>query len=284
MTIREKGYANWEGETAASLFRWLPIFLTGVRSVFRKKFSKLLFSLTISPFLVFLIAIYVTTKPELKILAGLIKQLKSDAMIFQSFYTNEFLVFMLVVVSIFSGADLISADLRFKALPLYFSRPLSKADYLAGKMTVILFYLLLFTLIPGLLLLVFKIVFTGRMAVSFSLLAAITIFPIIVALFFGSLTLALSILSANSKLIKILIFLVYIFSDNIARVLKNIFHNDLFYLFSIPKNVYQLGAFLFRTGEKWNYPPGYSALLMAVLTLVFISLLYQKIRKAEASA
>jgi hypothetical protein len=191
---------------------------------------------------------------------------------------------MLVIVSIFSGADLISADLRFKALPLYFSRPLSKADYLMGKIAIILFYLLLFTLVPGLLLLVFKIIFTGRLAVSFSLLAAIAIFPILVALFFGSLTLALSILSANSKLIKILIFLVYIFSDNIATILKNIFHNDIFYLFSIPKNIYQLGAFLFRTGEKWNYPAGYSALLITLLTMVFISLLYQKIRKAEASA
>ena len=79
MTIREKGYDNWEGETSTSPFRWLPIFLTGIRSVFRKKFSKLLFSITVSPFLIFLIAIYVTTKPELKILAGLMPATSGQA-------------------------------------------------------------------------------------------------------------------------------------------------------------------------------------------------------------
>lgn len=284
MAIREKGYSRWEGKLRTTSCRWTPIFLTGVRSVFRKKFSKLLFSLALSPFLIFLIAVYVSTKPELKILSGLIRQLKSDAMIFQTFYTNGFLVFMLVIISIFGGADLISADLRFKALPLYFSRPLNKVDYLMGKMSIVLFYLLLFTLVPGMLLLLAKIIFSGRFDFSFSLFSAILLFPVIISLFLGSMTLALSILSANSKLIKILIFLVYILSDNVATILKNIFHNDLCYLFSIPKNAYQLGAFLFRTGEKWRYPPGYSALLLVGMTLIFTALLYLKIGKAEASA
>ncbi len=86
---------------------------------------------------------------------------------------------MLIILSIFSGADLISADLKFKALPLYFSRPLSRGDYLLGKFSIILFYLLLFTLVPGILLLLFKMIFTGSLAVSPPLLLASWSFPLL---------------------------------------------------------------------------------------------------------
>ena len=159
MDIREKGYRHWEGELQSSHFNWLPITLNGVKTVFKKKYAKLIFSLSASTFFVFLAAVYVSTKPELKILSELVRLLKSDAELFKTFYANGFLIFMLVILSIFSGADLISADLKFKAFPLYFARPLSRGDYLTGKFSIVLFYLLSFTLVPGILLLLFKMLF-----------------------------------------------------------------------------------------------------------------------------
>ena len=43
-------------------------------------------------------------------------------------------IMLLVVVA---GPGLISRDLRFNALPLYFSRPLTRLDYFVGKLGVI---------------------------------------------------------------------------------------------------------------------------------------------------
>ncbi|HLP47697.1 MAG TPA: hypothetical protein VK469_17260, partial [Candidatus Kapabacteria bacterium] len=152
MPIREKGYYNWEGQLKTSPNRWMPIFIHGIKSVFKKKFSKLLFTLCASTFLIFLIAVYVSTKPELKMLSQLVKEIQSDALLFNTYYTNPFLLFMMVTLSLFAGSELISGDLKYKSFIFYLSRPLSRSDYVKGKSAIVLFYLLAFTLVPGLLL------------------------------------------------------------------------------------------------------------------------------------
>src|SRR5262249_25669210 len=42
-----------------------------------------------------------------------------------------------MILTLLVGPSLISQDLRFNAIPLYFSRPLRRFDYFAGKMGVI---------------------------------------------------------------------------------------------------------------------------------------------------
>ena len=284
MEIREKGYRRWEGELAEGGRRWRPIARQGIRTVFRKKYSKLVFSLSASSFFVFLVAVYASTKPELKILGELVRLLRSDAELFKTFYANGFLVFMLFVLCAFAGAELVSADLRFKAFPLYFSRPLSRLDYLRGKLGVLLFYLLAFTLLPGVLLLLFKMLFTGSLAVSPLLLLAVLAMPLVVAGCLALLTLALSSLSPNTKFVQITIFLVYVFSNNLAVILKSIFKSDYFFLFSIPGNISQLGSFLFAVKPAYRFPAWLSLLLPLALSALSYGLLCWRIRKAEEDA
>jgi ABC-2 type transport system permease protein len=282
MDIREKGYSHWQGELKSSRSNWLPIFFNGIKTVFKKKFAKVIFAFSGSTFVIFLLAIYVSTKPELKILSELVRLLKSDADLFKTFYSNGFLTFMLVILSIFSGADLISSDLKFKAFPLYFARPLSRSDYLLGKFSIVLFYLLLFTLVPGILLLLFKMIFTGSLAVSPLLVLAILVFPMLECVFLASLTLALSILSPNTRFIQIAIFLVYMFSNNLAQILKTIFKSDRFFIISLQGNIEQMASFLFGLQPRYSYP-GWLALLPPVaVSLLGFWLLHWRIKKAEA--
>ena len=284
MEIREKGYRHWDGKLRSSRYDWLPITRAGIRAVFKKKFAKVIFSLCASSFFVFLAAVYASTKPELKILGELVRLLKSDAELFKTFYANGFLTFMLIILSVFSGADLISSDLKYKAFPLYFSRPLSRGDYLAGKFAVILSYLLAFTLVPGILLLLFKMLFTGSLAVSPMLLLAVLAFPLIECLCLASLTLALSILSPNTKFIQIAIFLVYIFSNNLAQMLKAIFKSDYAFLASLHGNISQLACFLFGVRPAYAFPAWLSLLLPLVIMGLSFWLLSWRIKKAEASS
>ncbi len=284
MEIRQKGYRHWQGEFTPSRRHWLPITRNGIRSVFKKKYAKLVFSLCASTFFVFLAAVYASTKPELKILGELVRLLKSDAELFKTFYSNGFLTFMLVILSVFSGADLVAADLRSKAFPLYFARPLSRLDYLAGKFAVILFYLLAFTLVPGILLLLFKMLFSGSLTVAPGVLLAIVAFPLVESLCLASLTLALSTLSPNVKFVQIAIFLVYIFSNNLAQILKAIFKSDYAFLVSLPGNIRQLGAFLFGVPPAYGFPAWLSLLLPLALTALSLWLLTWRIKKAETGA
>ncbi|HEV8323681.1 MAG TPA: hypothetical protein VG389_18835 [Myxococcota bacterium] len=64
-----------------------------------------------------------------------------------------------LLVALLAGADTIAGDVRANAMPLYFSRPITRTHYLAGKLLPVLFYLSLVTLAPALLLLVARVSF-----------------------------------------------------------------------------------------------------------------------------
>ncbi|MCK4835652.1 MAG: hypothetical protein KAT17_03410, partial [Candidatus Aminicenantes bacterium] len=255
MGIREKGYYGWDGELKSSGIAWLPIFFKGTKAAFKKKFAKPLFAFAAMPFFVFLIAVYVSTKPELRMLTRLVSLLRDDSVFFHAFYTNGLLLFIMLLLCVFIGAELISGDLKFNALPLYFSRPLDKTDYIFGKYSILLFYLLTFTLLPGILLVIFKIIFTGDITFTVWLLLAVILYPLIISFFFASLTLMISALSSNRKFVWISIFLIYIFSTALAEMLRGIFKDPAFMLFSIKTNIEQTGSFLFQTQATVSAPP-----------------------------
>ena len=56
------------------------------------------------------------------------------------------------LLTAFVGPSLVSPDLVNGAMPLYFCRPFSRAEYIAGKMSVLVFLLSLVTWAPGLIL------------------------------------------------------------------------------------------------------------------------------------
>ncbi len=47
------------------------------------------------------------------------------------------------------GPNLISQDLRFNAIPLYFSRPVRRFDYFLGKLGVIATFLAAVSIVPA---------------------------------------------------------------------------------------------------------------------------------------
>ncbi len=281
MPIREKGYYSWDGQLKESHVKWLPIFLNGVVQVFNKKRSKLIFAFASMPFLIFLAGVYFATKPELKMLTEIIQQLKTDTMLFYSFYTFGLLVFSMIVMSVFAGSDLISADMKFKSFTLYLSRPLSKMDYLMGKYSVVLFYLLLFSLAPGMLLIVAKLIFSGSFSVPITVFLSSILFPIVIALFFSSLILMLSSLTTNSKFVVVMFFGVVLGSNAVAQIFREIFKNDQFYFLSIEKNITNFGSFLFNTKSGLEIAGWPSGLILTGVTVLLMTILYFRIKKAE---
>jgi len=282
MTIREKGYYLWKGELKRTGISWLPIFFKGIKTAFRKKFAKAVFGFATMPSVIFLLAVYVSTKPELKMLSRLVALLRDDASFFNAFYTNGFLIFVMLVFCIFIGAELISGDLKYNAFPLYFSRPLNRKDYILGKFSIIMFYLLLFTLAPGILLIIFKMIFTGTFGVDFNLLLAIVFAPLVISFFFASLTLMISALSSNGKFVKAAIFLVFIFSNGIAEILRGIFKSPYFLLFSIQVNIQQIGSYFFGTKSTFLFPADLSFFVIIIISLIMVCVLYLKVAKLEA--
>ncbi len=281
MPIREGGYYNWEGTLSKTKIKWFPIFTTGIKSVYKKRFSKLLFATASSLFFVFLLALYISSKPELRMMSKLVKMISSDALLFRTYYTNGFIVFMSAMLAVFAGSELISNDLKYKSISLYLARPLSKLDYIKGKFSIILFYLLMFTLVPGILLVIFKVIFTGDFSAGLALLIKSIVFPLVIALFWSSLMLMLSSLSENGRFVKIIFFVAFFLSQMIAGMFWGIFRNDNFMYISIEKNIQQFGSFVFGTPLEFKAPGWISGAILLGLTALFLLILSYRLRKVE---
>jgi len=65
------------------------------------------------------------------------------------------------ILTVLVAPPLISRDLSNNALPVYLCRPLSRTEYVLGKMTVIVFLLSLITWVPGLLIFLFQASLSG---------------------------------------------------------------------------------------------------------------------------
>ena len=210
--------------------------------------------------------------------------LNIDPGYFKSYFTNDFLLFMMVMILVFAGGSLISDDLKYNSLQLYFSRPLSKKDYFFGKVSVLVFFLLIVTLIPGLILFIFKLIFSGsfKFFVSYPWLPLSVIgYSFLVTAIFSFYALLISSLSKNRRYVAILIFSTYVFSDILFGIFYGIYKSPYFSLLSLKVNLQQVGAFIFN--QKMQYPVSwiYSFLVLAGVCVLAGFTLKKRIRGVE---
>jgi ABC-type transport system involved in multi-copper enzyme maturation permease subunit len=203
---------------------------------------------------------------------------------FKTYFTGDFLLFMMVMIMVLAGAGLIADDLKHNSLQLYFARPLRKRDYLLGKMGVLSFFLLLQTLLPGLLFFLLKLIFSGSLkffAQYPGIPLAVVVDSLVLTVFFGLYTLFISSLGRNRRFVSIMLFLVYIFSDIFFGVFFGIFRRPVFCLLSIKANLQQVGSALFGVSGPYDVPWIYSALILAALAGAAAFVLLRKIRGVE---
>jgi ABC-2 type transport system permease protein len=152
MAVYRRGYARYQGPLSG---RWTR-FMVLPRSAWRRLFQqRLVVSLTVIAMIWPLLSaafIYLSNHAEL--LKGLGKQLQSLTEV----NSNFFLVFMnvqggfAIFLAALTGPGLIAPDLMNNALPLYFSRPLARVDYVLARLATMLGMLSMITWVPGLLL------------------------------------------------------------------------------------------------------------------------------------
>ncbi len=287
-TIREKGYYHWDGRLEARRFPWWPITRTGIQLAFKKKWFKFVFAAGFAPAVVTLVLIYISERLEdfKSMFGGKGQLITVNPKFFMDFLTNGGLVFIIVMVLVFAGAGLIADDLKHNSLQVYFARPLRKNDYLLGKMAVIFFFVLLLTLVPAIVLYIFKLIFAGsfRFVVDYPwLLLSVAGFSAVLTVFFAFYTLLLSALSKNSRYVMIIVFTVYLFSQILYGIINSIrgLHGPGTALVSIYENLLQVAAFLFGQKPPHAVHPGWSFLILAAVCVASAVVLNRKIRGVE---
>jgi ABC-type transport system involved in multi-copper enzyme maturation permease subunit len=285
-TIREKGYSHWDGQLLERRFPWWPVTRTGIQLAFRKKKFKFVFAVSFLPAVVFLAGIYISER--LEDFQFMIRESQQFITInpafFRSYLTLDPLLFLMLLVLLFAGAGLISDDLKYNSLQLYFAHPLAKKDYLLGKMGVVVFFVLIFTLVPGLLLFLFKLIFSGSLKFFLEypwLPLSIAGYSLLLTLFFGCYTLLLSALSKNRRYVTILMFMIYYFSNILHVILFGIFKSEYMALFSLRNNLLQTGSVIFRQKPAFAFPAVWSFVVLAAVCLLAGYVLHRRIRGVE---
>jgi ABC-2 type transport system permease protein len=156
MAVYEQTYKQYAGPLRPEWSRFLIIPRHAYRDVFKSKLFTAFFVLCFSPLLLEAILIYLHHNANaLQIMRINAQQvLPIDASFFQTF--TEVQGGLAFLVTLLVGPPLVARDLTNNALPLYLCRPFSRAEYVFGKMSVLLILLSLITWVPGLVLFLFQ--------------------------------------------------------------------------------------------------------------------------------
>jgi ABC-2 type transport system permease protein len=152
MAVYKRNYRRFDGPLTDQFWRFSILPRYSFQTVFESKLMTAFFTFCFLPHLVALIIIYL--KYNLGALGaldiGFLRFIDIDGSFFLNvFGAQTYLSFLLVT---FVGPGLIAPDLANNALPLYLSRPFSKTEYIAGKLSVLLILTSLITWVPGLIL------------------------------------------------------------------------------------------------------------------------------------
>jgi ABC-2 type transport system permease protein len=156
--VYDHRYRGFTGERRTGHFRIWTVARFALGDLWKSRLALLLFILALLPPLVFGGMIYLANNVEMLNAVGLRVSLDDPDSGWMSIDKEPFFWFLVwqssfaFFLAAFIGPTLVAPDLAHNALPLYLSRPLSRTDYIAGKLLVLLLPLSAVTWIPGLLL------------------------------------------------------------------------------------------------------------------------------------
>jgi ABC-2 type transport system permease protein len=260
MPIHDQGYRRYLGSKAAVGKAWQVITRAGVRTVLSKRSFIALMLLAWAPFVVRAVQIYIAANFQQA------SFLAPQAETFREFLEQQgvFVFF----VTIYIGAGLIANDRRANALQVYLSKPLTRAEYVAGKFAILFLFLASVTWLPAILLLIVQTMFAGNFAFvqeNVFLLPAITLFSLLQVLVSAMTMLALSSMSKSSRFVGIMYAGLILFTAAFFQALRGITGQSSWAWLSPTDTLEQVGAYIFRME-----PPHQLSPVVAIVTIVVL--------------
>jgi ABC-2 type transport system permease protein len=152
VSVHKRAYRPYEGPLTAERWRFLVLPRYGLLELFESRLLTVFAVLCFVPFLVEASAIYIAYSPAARALLEISSAgdfVRKPDFFFATLTLQGGLAFLLTA---WVAPVLVSPDLVNGALPLYLSRPFTRAEYVVGKATVLLTLLSAITWVPGLVL------------------------------------------------------------------------------------------------------------------------------------
>jgi ABC-2 type transport system permease protein len=235
MPIFDQGYQHWSGQFSPQTWRWLAIARHGVRLGMQNRVLRIVTLLAWLPavamgFILCMWGLVERKSPLVEVFLQFLPftpKMLADPMAYRSVvWTLSYELFMLtevrfaMILVLIVGPSLISQDLRFNALPLYFSRPVRRIDYFLGKLGTVAYFMGMVLIVPSLVAYLLGLIFSLDMTIirdTYRILLASIGYGVIMTLSISMLILALSALTRNSRFVALFWVCVWFVSFGAAQ-------------------------------------------------------------------
>ncbi|HUB27439.1 MAG TPA: ABC transporter permease subunit [Tepidisphaeraceae bacterium] len=239
MPIYDQGYQHWNGQLSGHGWRWLAITRHGVLASMKSRLLRIVLMSSWAPALALAAFLCMwgllergnsAVRTIMQFLVYMNPGMAADPRHYRvaiwtlayHFFLGTELYFCMALI-LLVGPNLISQDLRFNALPLYFSRPLRRMDYFLGKLGVIVAFLVFIVIGPSIAAYILGLLFSLDITIlrdTFGLLLAAIGYGVVLALSAGSLMLALSTRSRNSRYVMLMWVAIWLISGITTDILQ----------------------------------------------------------------
>jgi ABC-type transport system involved in multi-copper enzyme maturation permease subunit len=137
VSVNKRSYRSYTGPLTPMHRRFLVIARFGFADVWQSRVTNILFVLCLVPALLSLAFIYVTNSETARLLLGMqrVHFLAIDERFFLRLMTAQ--CWLALLPAAWIGPRLISQDLTHNALPIILSRPITRREYVLGKLVVL---------------------------------------------------------------------------------------------------------------------------------------------------
>jgi len=281
VAVYRRSYTSYSGPLTPAWSRSLVLFRYSRKQLFRSKLQTALFVLCFFYPLASLILIYLAH--NLSFLARLeaSQSINIDNKFFFFFINVQGV--LAFVLTAFTGPSLISPDIANGALPLYFCRPFSRAEYVLGKASVLVILLSQITWIPGLVLFAVQSSLAGvqwardHLWIAGSLIVSSLIWIAILSL----LAMALSAWVKWRIVAGALLLAVLFFGAGFAEAINAVMRTQSGHFINLAFLMKTIWTYLFRidTGQSMSSAEAWIALLF--YCGICLALLVRKVRAYE---
>ncbi len=230
MSIERLGYKEWEGKKFGRFYKVFSLIEYEVRHAWSSIWIKILIIVAWLPVLI----VFLVPPTEI-----------SEEGVDKAFYnlvsfTTSMTIWLPLMAGLIGGG-LIANDKNNKMFSMYFSRPLRREDYIAGKVGGFTVLMSIPTIVPAL---IIYIVLIGKSDLSLEvfikkswLLGVTWLYFLLLIVLFGSLVLFLSSMVTDGKYAVVGLFTIVILSDLLANILWAASDNEIYRLGSLTYNL-----------------------------------------------
>ncbi len=277
MPIYEQSYRRWQARGPLRRARFWPITREGLRLILSKRAFLGLLAVSWVPFVVRLVQLYIVTRfPEAE------RLLPGQGKVFGEFLNGQLGFAMLL--SIFGGAGLVANDLRTGAIVVYLSRPLTRRDYVLGKMGVLLALNLSITLAPALLLYLAAVSLLPERFLKLDMAwiaPAVVLQSLLIAIAVSLLALAVSSLSRSARVAGVALMALWVGLEIARVVASNVFARPEVGLLSLQADVQAVGNALFGISHDLQLFWAWPLLALVLVGLGCLAILRSRVRAVE---